>query len=199
MVFDSDTYGVLIVSSSEKSAAFIRGLLSPNRFYPVVTADSSGQARRYLASSGFDIIIVNTPLNDEVGIELADQAAQDTGAAIMLLVGSAQYEHVSCRAEKNGIFAVSKPTSAQTLNQAIRLLCVTRERMKALERKNIDLKKKMDEIRTVNHAKWVLIEYRNMTEEQAHRFIEKKAMDRRMSKREAAEEIIKTCGADLPA
>ena len=71
--------------------------------------------------------------------------------------------------------------------------------MKALERKNIDLKKKMDEIRTVNHAKWVLIEYRNMTEEQAHRFIEKKAMDRRMSKREAAEEIIKTCGADLPA
>lgn len=194
MVFDADTYGVLLVSSSEKGIGFISGLLPHNRFHPVVTADSSGQARRQLDCCSFDIIIINTPLKDEFGTELADIAARDTGAAIMLLVGSAQYEHISYREEKSGIFTLSKPTNAQAVSQAIRLLCVARERMRSLEKKNIDLRKKMDEIRTVNRAKWVLIEYLKMSEEQAHRYIEKRAMDMRVSKREAAEAVIRTYG-----
>ena len=49
---------------------------------------------------------------------------------------------------------------------------------------------KMQEIRIVNHAKWILIEHLKMTETDAHRYIEKQAMDRCISKREMAEEII---------
>jgi response regulator NasT len=50
----------------------------------------------------------------------------------------------------------------------------------------------MDAIRIVNHAKWLLIDPLRFSEQEAHQFIEKRAMDRCMSKRAVAEEIIAT-------
>ena len=49
----------------------------------------------------------------------------------------------------------------------------------------------MEEIRIVNKAKWILIDREHMTEEEAHRYIEKTAMDMCVSKRTIAEKIIK--------
>ena len=45
----------------------------------------------------------------------------------------------------------------------------------------------MAEIRLVNRAKWVLIEQLRMTEQEAHRYIEKQAMDRCVTRRAVAE------------
>ena len=50
----------------------------------------------------------------------------------------------------------------------------------------------MADIRTVNRAKWLLIENLGMTEKDAHYYIEKQAMDTRMSRREVAVGIIRT-------
>lgn len=58
--------------------------------------------------------------------------------------------------------------------------------------KNPTGKKSADEIRLIERAKEVLIEYLKMTEAQAHRYIEKQAMDMRITRREVAESIIKT-------
>ena len=41
-------------------------------------------------------------------------------------------------------------------------------------------------------AKWLLIERRGMTEAEAHRYIEKEAMDTRLPKREVARDILRT-------
>ena len=53
----------------------------------------------------------------------------------------------------------------------------------------------MQDIRTVNRAKWLLIEIKRMTENEAHYYIEKQAMDMRLSRREVAENIIRTYDA----
>ena len=50
----------------------------------------------------------------------------------------------------------------------------------------------MEDIRVVNRAKWLLIEHLSMTEQDAHYYIEKQAMDTRLSRREVAEHIIRT-------
>ncbi|MFR0902788.1 MAG: ANTAR domain-containing protein [Anaerovoracaceae bacterium] len=42
----------------------------------------------------------------------------------------------------------------------------------------------------VNKAKWLLISRLNMEEKEAHRHIERQAMDRCITKRDVAEEII---------
>lgn len=47
----------------------------------------------------------------------------------------------------------------------------------------------MAEIRLVNKAKWFLISELSMSEPEAHRYIEKQAMDRCIPKRSIAEEL----------
>ena len=64
--------------------------------------------------------------------------------------------------------------------------------MEKVEKKNEKLTAKMEEIRIVNHAKWVLIENLGLTEEEAHKIIEKQAMDTRQTRREVAETVLKT-------
>ena len=71
-------------------------------------------------------------------------------------------------------------------------MAAVRERLRKLEKKTLSVEEKMEEIRLVNRAKWLLISELKMEEPQAHRYIEKQAMDRCVSKREVAEEIIKT-------
>ena len=50
----------------------------------------------------------------------------------------------------------------------------------------------MEDIRVVNKAKWFLIEQLKMTEQEAHRYIEKQAMDMRTNKLTVAKQVIKT-------
>ena len=61
-----------------------------------------------------------------------------------------------------------------------------------METKNLSVEEKMEEIRLVNRAKWILIEQQNMSESDAHRHIEKQAMDLCTSKMEIAQKIIHT-------
>ena len=56
------------------------------------------------------------------------------------------------------------------------------------------MEEKIAEIRLVNHAKWLLIECLSMTEADAQHYIEKQSMDQRISKRQAAEAVIRTYG-----
>jgi len=59
-----------------------------------------------------------------------------------------------------------------------------------MEKKAVTLQEKMEEIRLVNRAKWLLIEELKMTEQEAHRYIEKQAMDRCVTRRAVAEQIL---------
>ena len=70
-----------------------------------------------------------------------------------------------------------------------RILCATRERLRCMENRQKTVEEKISEVRLVNKAKWQLIQQRGMTEDEAHRYIEKQAMDRRLSKKEIAEEL----------
>ena len=67
-----------------------------------------------------------------------------------------------------------------------------RERLRVMERSAATVEEKMEEIRLVNRAKWLLIECLSMSEAEAHRYIEKQAMDRCVTRREIARGIIQT-------
>ena len=108
----------------------------------------------------------------------------------MLLVKAEHYPDVNARVSPYGVLTLSKPTTAQMITQSLVLLCGTRERLRRMEQKTASIEEKMEEIRLVNRAKWLLIEQLRMTESEAHRYIEKQAMDRCVTKRSIAENII---------
>ena len=110
----------------------------------------------------------------------------------MLLVKAEHYSDINARVSPYGILVLSKPTPIQMITQSLLLLCGTRERLRKMEQKTASIEEKMEEIRIVNRAKWLLIEQLKMTEKEAHRYIEKQAMDRCVTRRIVAEKILAT-------
>ena len=80
--------------------------------------------------------------------------------------------------------------TVQMMLQSIRACCAMVERLRRAEERYATVEEKIEEIRIVNRAKWVLIEKRGMSEPEAHRFIEKEAMDRRLPRSLVAQEIL---------
>lgn len=192
MVFQERTYSVLLVSASEKFNTTIMPLLPATDYWPVNAAKSVGEARRRLLEDSYDIVLINAPLPDDFGMRLAIDICGNSGAGVLLLVKNEQYNEIDSKVVAYGVMTLSKPTSLQMIAQSLRVLCATRERLRQMEAKQVTVEEKIEEIRLVNRAKWLLIECLSMAEADAHRYIEKQAMDLRITKREVAENIIKT-------
>jgi response regulator NasT len=75
---------------------------------------------------------------------------------------------------------------------AIKLENAAFNRMTVLNKENSKLLQKIEDIRLIDRAKCLLIEYLSMTEMQAHKYIEKQAMDLRITKKAVANRILKT-------
>lgn len=185
-------YATLLVSASQSFVKTLQALLPTSVYDPISVRCDAASARRALLENRFDIVIVNTPLPDEFGTALALDACADSGAGVLLLVRAEFFPQVNEQASPGGVLTLPKPLSQTLVSQSLTLLRGTRERLRRMEQKTATLKEKMQEIRLVNHAKWVLIEQLKMTEEQAHKYIEKQAMDRCITRRAVAENILST-------
>ncbi|PKM63453.1 MAG: response regulator receiver protein [Firmicutes bacterium HGW-Firmicutes-21] len=192
MLFGKTPYSVLVVSSGEKINDFLNEVLGSNMYSPVIFTKNGGEARNILISQSFDLVIINSPLSDEFGSELAFKLTENAVCGVIMIIKSDVFDEVSERVEQYGVLAVSKPISRVLFLQILKISIATLERLKRLERENKKLSFKIEEIRLIDRAKWVLIEYLKMSEPQAHRYIEKQAMDMRITRREVAESIIKT-------
>lgn len=192
MLYGKEEISILVVSRSDKVSEVFADLLNGRFQTDVKCAFSISEAKRMTLMQNFDIAVINAPLKDETGIEFAVDLSSDTTTGVMLLINNEYYEQVIDEVIAYGVLTVSKPLSKQTLYETANLLIATNSRLKKVEKKNAKLNAKMEEIRIVNHAKWVLIENLGLTEEEAHKIIEKQAMDTRQSKREVAETVLKT-------
>ena len=182
----------LIVSGSEKAMETIAQFLHTYGYTNLTSTTSGSEARRLTNSMEYSLIIVNTPLTDEFGNELSIQLAENTSSGIILLCKADIADDVSDKVGDFGVCVVSRPMNKALLHQSIRLVEATRSRMLGLKRENSKLMVKIDEMRMINRAKFALMQYLGLPEPEAHRYIEKQAMDRCVSKRIIAEEIIKT-------
>lgn len=184
-------YRVLVAGSGDKIFDYISEMLPRTGYESVLRAGDAGEVRRMLLDSPVDIVIINTPLSDDFGVELAlDLAEGATG--VMLLVKNELYDQICYKVEDSGVLTLGKPMSRQGFYSAVKLLTAMTARLSKMEKANRTLQEKMADIRVVNRAKWLLIEHHHMKEQDAHYFIEKQAMDTRLSRREVAENIIRT-------
>ena len=184
-------YRVLVAGGNEKLCELLSEILPRNEYEFLVPAKTAGEVRRLTMDRSVDLVILNAPLKDEFGIQLAQDLAENN-MGVLLLTGSDVFEQVSYRVEQSGVITLAKPTTKQSMYIALRALTALRSKLLQMEQKAKALQQKVADIHTVNHAKWLLIQHDNMTENEAHRFIEKQAMDMRLSRREVAESIIRT-------
>ncbi len=182
---------VLVVSSSEKFNGAIVKLLPDSQYYPITLVQDASSARRLLLEQSFDIIMINAPLSDEFGTRFASELCHKTSSGILLLVRNEHFADISGRLTPLGVLTVSKPAPAQVILETMLLLCGTSARLKRFEKKSVPFEEKMAQIRLINQAKLILISERGMSEAEAHRYIEKTAMDRCVTRMAVADEILR--------
>ena len=185
-------YSVLIVSAAESFNDTLSALLPSSKYSPTHFVSNISAAKRVLAERAFDFLIINSPLPDDVGTRFAIDTANSEESVVLLMVRTELQEEIYDKVAEHGVFVLSKPTSKPTMMTALSWLSSAREKLRKTEKKTLSIEEKMEEIRIVNRAKWLLIGELKLDEPEAHRFIEKQAMDRCVSKRVVAEEIIKT-------
>ena len=192
MEFTERRYSVLLVSSSPKFNESMLALLPESRFYPVAAVSDVSSARRRLLENKYDIVIINAPLPDDFGTRLALNICDNSGTAVLLFVKAEHYPDINGRVSPFGVLVLPKPATSQAVSQSLQLLCGTRERLRRMEQKTASIEEKMEEIRIINRAKLLLMEQLKMTEQEAHRFIEKQAMDRCVTRITIAQSILST-------
>ncbi len=192
MSLEERLYSVLVVSAAEKLNIALSDLLPESHYQPVRIVTSVSAGERAWNERSYDFVLINSPLPDDAGIRFAIDAGHTGGAVVLLLIRGEMYDDVRDRVAEHGVFTIAKPLSRSVMTLALDWMASARERLRKLEKKTLSVEEKMEEIRIVNRAKWLLISELKMEEPQAHRYIEKQAMDRCVSKREVAEEIIRT-------
>ena len=184
-------YSVLVVSPAGSLSTALTTLLPESHCYPIRTAASISAAKRLLADQEFDFVLINSPLPDDAGIRFAIDTSASQHTVVLLIVRNDIYDQIYDKVAEHGVFTLAKPITKPLLLQSLQWMVSARERLRRFEKKTLSIEEKMEEIRLVNRAKWALISELKMTEPDAHRHIEKQAMDRCVSKREIAAEIIK--------
>lgn len=182
----------LIVSNTEKSIAFFTELLNAAFVGRITVVGSCAEARQLLFSQDFDLVIINAPLKDETGEALSRHIAGKGLGQAILVVKAEFFDAVTAATEAEGVLTVSKPVNKATFWSALKLASAVQNRVKRLQAENNRLTQKIEDIRMIDRAKYVLMSSLRLSEQEAHRYIEKQAMDLRITKRAVAESLLKT-------
>lgn len=192
MDFKERVYSVLIVSDTEKFRTSLTSLLPERTFSPVINVPDTSTAKRAMLEREYDVVLINGTHSDDRTVKLAIDVCTEKGSVALLFVRRELYAEIYAKVSDFGVLTLPLPSSPQMVTQALDWVRATRERLRRYEKTAQTVEQKMEEIRAVNRAKWLLIDVLKMTEADAHRYIEKQAMDRCVSKLEVAKGIINT-------
>ena len=185
-----DTHSVLVVTKDSKISTLISTMLIPPVFETQVINDFN-EARRMCSERVFNIIIADHCEGE--GVDFAIDIS-DSLSTILLLTPPSLFEEVSYRVEGSGVLTVNCPFDQFYFYNMIKVAIAVQYKVQVLSSQTTKLKVKMEEISQVNRAKMLLMQNLNMSEQEAHRYIEKEAMDRGLKKTAVAENVIKMYG-----
>ena len=185
-----DSHSVLVVTKDSKLSQNMSAMLIPPLFETDVLSDFN-EARRRISERSYNIILVDYAEGE--GSDFATDASEGL-STILLLTPPSLFEEVSYRVEGYGIIAITHPFDQFYFYNMIKAAIAVQYKVQVLSSQTTKLKVKMEEIKQVNRAKMLLMQNMSMTEQEAHRYIEKEAMDSGLKKTAVAEKIIRTYG-----
>ncbi|MDA2965155.1 MAG: response regulator [Actinomycetota bacterium] len=157
--------------------------------YQVVAQATNGQEAITLATKHKpDLIILDVKMPILDGISAAEQLI---GICPVLMVTAFSQKELVERARDSGVMAyVVKPFTINDLLPAIEISISRHRQMKTLESEVADLYERLETRKLLDRAKGILMKALNLSEPEAFSWIQKTAMDQRVSMKAVAEAII---------
>lgn len=183
---------ILVAASKEPALRSLTELLRTNNYQDVVCAENGEEVRSLCSVRDFSAVIINVPLSDESGEKIAAEILKNSTASVMLIVGEEHEAHAESVITGLGGIVITKPLNRVLFSKAVKLAVAMNIRLSGVRRENVMLQKKMEDVRIINRAKAILMEYLSMSESQAHKYLEKQSMDLRLPKVEVAKNLLST-------
>lgn len=159
--------------------------------YDVVGQAGDGQKAIELAEElRPDLVILDVKMPVLDGIAAAEAIAGKRIAPVVMLTAFSQRELVERAREAGAMSYLVKPFSQTDLVPAIEMAVSRFTEIRQLESEVADLTERLETRKAVDRAKGILQEQLSLTEPEAFRWIQKTAMDLRMSMREVAEGVV---------
>jgi len=172
--------GMLIVCGRRDFGEYLQGMLSSTIPGPYVTALSCADARRKTSLSEFSAVLITGRLPDGTAIDLAGDLARNGGRGVIVVTERDELFDAHEALDGTGVTILSKPLSKDSLVQGVRLIITVAEGGGTFEK-----------------AKLMLVAQKSFTETQAHKYIQKLSMDKRLPREVAAQLVIKTLEREL--
>jgi len=159
--------------------------------YDVVGQAGDGQRAIELAEElRPDLVILDVKMPVLDGIAAAEAIASRRIAPVVMLTAFSQRDLVERAREAGAMSYLVKPFSQSDLVPAIEMALSRFAEIVQLESEVTDLKERLATRKAVDRAKGILQEELSLSESEAFRWIQKTAMDLRMSMREVAEGVV---------
>ncbi|TNM45177.1 response regulator [Nocardioides albidus] len=159
--------------------------------YDVVGQAGDGQKAIELAEElRPDLVILDVKMPVLDGIAAAEAIAGQRIAPVVMLTAFSQRDLVERAREAGAMSYLVKPFSQSDLVPAIEMAVSRFAEIRQLESEVSDLTERLETRKAVDRAKGILQQQLSLSEAEAFRWIQKTAMDLRMSMREVADGIV---------
>ena len=182
--------GILICGKTAAVCESIAALFTEFTGKSVALTDCAKM--RAIDTSAFDVVIISTPLDGEYGVDLAADLRRKSKVGLVVVTKIEIADDVQRKLKFTGALVVGRPLNKSALLQAVKFAVITSENTSRLYEEVETLNKKLDDVKVIDRAERCLISTLSLTEEQAHRQIQKMAMDTKRTLRLVAEEVLRT-------
>ena len=181
--------GILVICCDQKNLLMIKEVLFKLKSQNIFYVENIDKAKKMMLEQHFELIIVDSTLSSKNYIDFVKNVIKVTNSQVLLMLKSEFYE-----LEQMGIYTLAKPYNRTTLFNVLRMCSVSIRNINKVKNEINKLQKRLVALKLVNQAKLILIQKFNMNEDEAHHFIEKKAMDYQTTKIIIAKKIINKYG-----
>lgn len=191
----SEALRVLVAEDESLIRLDIVATLEEAGYEIVAQADNGIAAIEFAEQAKPDIAVLDIKMPGLDGITVAEKLAELDIPCVMLTAFS-QSDLVGRAASAGAMAYLLKPFKPTELMPAIQVAMSRHSELKALEAEIQDLSERLETRKLMDRAKGLLQARMSLSEPDAFRWIQKSAMDRRISMSQVAKTVIEQLGAD---
>ncbi len=159
--------------------------------FDVVGEASDGEAViRLTREKSPDLVIMDIKMPGMDGLTAAERINEEGLAAVLILTAFSQKDLVQRAADAGAIGYLVKPFQKSDLLPAIEIALARHTQMSAIRKESADLADQLDTRKVVDRAKGRLMDAQGLSEAEAFRHIQKRAMDERRAMKDVAQEVL---------
>jgi response regulator NasT len=187
----SDTKTRILIAEDEAIIRLdLKEMLEEEGFDVVAEAADGDAAVRLTAEHRPDLVIMDIKMPGMDGLAAAEKLREESGTAVLILTAFSQKDLVQRAAQAGAMGYLVKPFQKSDLMPAIDIALARHVEFAAVRSEAASATEQLETRKIVDRAKGKLMDERGMSEADAFRFIQKKAMDERRPMRDVGEQVL---------